>query len=115
MSVIIYHNPECSKSLKTLDLIGQRGISPTIIEYLNNPPTSKKLKEILVKLKCTPRDLIRQKEAIYTENELDSRCLSDDDLIGFMIKYPVLIERPIVLANDNAIIGRPPEEVFKII
>ena len=115
MPVIVYHNPKCSKSRKTLELLNRQGIKPTIIEYLKTPPSSKKLKEIIELLKFTPRNLIRKQETVYTENNLDSLSLSDDDLIEAMARHPILIERPIVIVNNKAAIGRPPEEVLKII
>ncbi len=115
MSVTIYHNPKCSKSRQTLELLQQNGITPAIIEYLKTPPTAETLKEILAQLGLAPRDLMRKKEAIYAENELDNPFLSDDDLIDFMIAHPILIERPIVLANGKAALGRPPEQVLDIL
>jgi len=115
VSVIIFHNPGCSKSRQTLKLLEEHGKAPTIIEYLKTPPTVKKLKEILTQLGFVPRDLMRRKEAIYAECELDNPALSTDDLIGFMIKHPILIERPIVLANGKAALGRPPDQVLEIL
>ncbi len=115
MSVVIYHNPRCSKSRQTLELLEKHGETPTIIEYLKTPPTAKKLKEILTQLGFTPRDLMRKKEAIYAECKLDNPALSHDDLIDFMVKHPILIERPIVLANGKAATGRPPEQVLDIL
>ena len=115
MPVIVYHNPKCSKSRQTLELLNRQGIKPTIIEYLKTPPSSKKLKEIIELLKFTPRNLIRKQETTYTENKLENLSLSDDDLIEAMARHPILIERPIVIANNKAVIGRPPEEVLKII
>ena len=115
MSVTIYHNPKCSKSRQTLELLKENGITPTIIEYLQTPPAAEKLKRILTKLGFAPRDLMRKKEAVYTECELDNPSLTNDDLISFMVKHPILIERPIVLANDKAAIGRPPEQVLDIL
>lgn len=115
MPITIYHNPSCSKSCQTLELLGKHGIPPTIIEYLKIPPTAEKLKEILAQLGFTPRDLMRKKEAVYAECGLDSPSLSDDNLIDFMTKHPILIERPIVLANGKAAIGRPPEQVLEIL
>ena len=115
MPITIYHNPKCSKSRKTLELLVKQGIKPDINEYLKTPPTVEKIKEILKKLGYAPRDLMRRKEAPYTEYNLDNPSLSDDNLIEFMIKHPVLIERPIVLANEKAAIGRPPEQVLKIL
>ena len=115
MSVIIYHNPKCSKSRQTLELLKDNGITPTIIEYLQTPPTEEKLKKILTQLDFAPRDLIRKKESVYAECELDNPSLTNDDLVSFMVKHPILIERPIVLSNDKAAIGRPPEKVLEIL
>ena len=115
MSITIYHNPKCSKSMKTLELLVKQGIKPAINEYLKIPPTAEKIKEILKKLGYAPRDLMRKKEDAYTEHNLNNPSLSGDDLIEFMIKHPVLIERPIVLANEKAAIGRPPEQVLEIL
>ena len=115
MSITIYHNPKCSKSRQTLELLKEKGITPTLIEYLKTPPTAEALKNILSQLGLTPRDLMRKKEDIYSELKLDNPTLSDDDLIGFMIQHPVLIERPIVLANGKAALGRPPEQVLDIL
>ena len=115
MSITIYHNPKCSKSRQTLELLVKQGIKPVINEYLKIPPTAEKIKEILKKLGYAPRDLMRKKEDAYTEHNLDNPSLSGDNLIEFMIKHPVLIERPIVLAKEKAAIGRPPEQVLEIL
>ena len=115
MSITIYHNPKCSKSRQTLKLLQEQGINPLTIEYLKNPPTVEKLKEILSLLGVSPRDLIRKKEDEYKELDLANSRLSDEDLIGFMVKNPNLIERPIVLANGKAALGRPPEQVLYIL
>ncbi|MGV7221411.1 MAG: arsenate reductase (glutaredoxin) [Nitrospinales bacterium] len=115
MSVTIYHNPKCSKSRQTLSLLNEKGIEPTIIEYLKTPPTKEELTKILAKLKLKPRDLIRKKEDEYAICQLDDMSFSDEEIIDFMVKHPILIERPIVLANDKAAIGRPPENVLDII
>ena len=115
MSVTIYHNPKCSKSRQTLELLGEKGITPTIIEYLKNPPTAEQLKEILSQLRIAPRDLMRKKEDAYEELRLENPSLTDKDLIGFMVDHPILIERPIVVANGKAALGRPPEQVLDIL
>ena len=115
MSVTIYHNPKCSKSRQTLELLSAKGITPNIIEYIKNPPTVEKLKEILSQLGISPRDLMRKKEDIYKELELGILSLSDKDLIDLMIEHPILIERPIVIANGKAVLGRPPEQVLDIL
>ena len=115
MSVTIYHNPKCSKSRQTLELLSAKGITPTIIEYIKNPPTVEKLKEILSQLGIAPLDLMRTKEDIYKELDLGILSLSDKDLIDLMVEHPILIERPIVIANGKAVLGRPPEQVFDIL
>ena len=115
MSITIYHNPKCSKSRQTVELLVKQGIKPVLNEYLKIPPTVEKIKEILRKLGYAPRDLMRKKENVYTEHNLGDPSLSDDDLIEFMVKHPILIERPIVLANEKAAIGRPPEQVLEIL
>ena len=100
MSVTIYHNPKCSKSRQTLELLIKQGIKPVLNEYLKIPPlTAEEIKEVLRKLGYAPRDLMRKKETAYTLNNLDDPSLSNDALIEFMVKYPILIERPIVLAK----------------
>ena len=115
MSVTIYHNPKCSKSRQTLALLRSRKIEPVIIAYLKDPPDKATLKKILRLLKLKPRELMRTKEDIYKKAGLDRGSLTDDALITAMIKHPVLIERPIVLANDKAVIGRPPENILGIL
>ena len=115
MSITFYHNPRCSKSRQTLKLLEERGKNPTIIEYLNNPPTADKLKEILSLLEMSPRDLMRKKEDKYKELGLANAELSDEDLIDCMVKNPILIERPIAVVNGKAVLGRPPEHVLNIL
>tara|TARA_Y100000588_G_scaffold114087_1_gene125217 strand:- start:90 stop:437 length:348 start_codon:yes stop_codon:yes gene_type:complete len=115
MPVTIFHNPRCSKSRQTLALLENHGIKPTIIEYLKTPIAKDKLLEILSLLRMTPRDLMRKKEAVYAEKGLDNLSLSDAELIDIMVKNPILIERPIVLANRKAALGRPPDQVLNIL
>jgi arsenate reductase len=115
MSVKIYHNPRCGKSRDTLKLLEARGIVAEVIEYLKTPPTTTELQDILQKLGISARELMRVKEPEYKENALDDKSLSDADLIAAMIRIPKLIERPIVLANGKAAIGRPPEAVAAIL
>lgn len=115
MDVTIYHNPRCSKSRKTLQLLNERGIDPEIIEYLETPPNAATLKRILHLLGRTPRELMRRKEAPYGELNLDNQELSADALIAAMVENPILMERPIVLANGGAALGRPPEAVLDIL
>ncbi|WP_373086043.1 arsenate reductase (glutaredoxin) [Sneathiella sp.] len=115
MTVEILHNPRCSKSRQTLSLLQERGIEPTVINYLENPPSKQQLKEILALLDLRPRDLMRKGEAEYKDNNLSDPALGDDALLQAMLDFPRLIERPIVLANGKARIGRPPEAVLEIL
>lgn len=113
MSVTIYHNPKCSKSRQTLDLLRDKGVEPTVVEYLKTPPDEAALRDILRKLGIGPRELLRTKEA--KEAGLDDPSLTDDALIRGMIANPVVIERPIVVTDGKARIGRPPEQVLEIL
>ena len=115
MDLKIFHNPKCSKSRATLDLLKNRGLEPQIIEYLANPPTTLELRRLLDMLAIQPRDFIRKKEAPYRDHLLDDDTLSDDVLIQAMVDNPILIERPIVVSNGRAAIGRPPENVLDIL
>lgn len=115
MSVTIYHNPRCGKSRQTLQLIQAQGIEPEIVEYLKNPPSAEELEDILQKLGMESRELMRKKEVNYKANGLEDVFLDRKTLITAMITHPILIERPIVLANGKAAIGRPPEAVLAIL
>jgi arsenate reductase len=113
--ISIYHNPKCSKSRQTLDIITKKGIKPEIILYLDKTFSPNELNDIIAKLNINPRDLLRKGESEYKENNLKNLHLKDDDLIRAMIKHPKLIERPIVISGNKAIIGRPPEKVLELI
>jgi arsenate reductase len=115
MTVSIYHNPRCSKSRQTLELIRSRGIEPQVIEYLKHPPTRDELDAILKLLKLEPRALIRTTETAYKSEGLDQPDLDRDALLAAMVAHPGLIERPIVLANGKAALGRPPENILAIL
>jgi arsenate reductase len=115
MQVKIYHNPRCSKSRQTLQLLQEHNIEPEVVEYLNTPPDKTTLRKILKQLGLSPRDLMRRKENEYKENHLDDPTLTDDQLIDAMLKYPKLIERPIVVTDRGAAIGRPPEKVLEVL
>lgn len=115
MSVTIYHNPRCSKSRATLKLLADQGLAPEVIEYLQTPPSKEQLDEILTLLGMEPRQLMRTREQAYKENRLDDPKLDRDALLEAMVANPVLIERPIVLTNGRAAIGRPPENVLEIL
>ena len=111
----IYHNPRCSKSRQTLELLLENQQQPDVIEYLNTPPSAAELERILQMLGLQPRQLMRTKEAEYKTLGLDNPKLTDKQLIKAMVDNPKLIERPIVVANGKAAIGRPPELVLEIL
>lgn len=115
MSITIYHNPRCSKSRQTLQLLQDKGIEPTIVEYLKTPPDADTLDSILTMLAIEPRELMRKQEAEYKEQGLNDDSLTRDQLIKAMTEFPKLIERPIVVTNGRAAIGRPPESVVEIL
>lgn len=115
MSVTIYHNPRCSKSRQTLQLLRERGIEPEVIEYLRTPPDSTQLQALLTMLGIDARSLMRKKEAEYTALKLDDPNLGEERLIAAMVAHPRLIERPIVVNDGRAAIGRPPENVLGIL
>ena len=111
----IYHNQNCSKSRQTLALLQDNKIEPNIILYLDNPPTLSELAIVLKKLKLSAREIIRTSEAAYKENQLSNTTLSDEQLLNAIITTPKLLQRPIVVKGDQAIIGRPPESVLSLI
>ncbi|TVT57623.1 MAG: arsenate reductase (glutaredoxin) [Sedimenticola thiotaurini] len=115
MSVKIYHNPQCSKSRQTLQIIRDEGVDAEIIEYLKTPPSRDELIGLLDGLGLEPRQLMRQGEAEYQQAGLDNPDLTRDQLIQAMLDYPRLIERPIVVKDGKVIIGRPPERVLDIL
>ena len=115
MSLVIYHNPRCSKSQQTLVLLRERGLEPEIALYLESPPSEARLEELLDMLGMPARDLMRRKEAPYRELGLDDPSLTRAELVAAMASHPVLIERPIVVSGTRAAIGRPPEKVLEIL
>lgn len=114
-STRIYHNPRCSKSRQTLELLQAKRLQPVVIEYLKQPPDAAELEELLQLLGMEPRQLLRDKEAEYQELGLDNPKLTRKQLIQAMVKHPKLIERPIVVHQGKAAIGRPPETVLEIL
>lgn len=109
----IYHNPRCSKSRETLELINEKGEEVEVVEYLKNNPSKKELKDILMKLNLKPEQIVRKTEKIYKE-KLKGMKFSDEEWLQVLIENPILIERPIVVKNNRAVIGRPPENVLKL-
>lgn len=110
VDITILHNPKCGKSRATLALIEAHGLAPRIVEYLKAPPTRAELKAILEKLGMKPEQLLRKGEAIY-KSEYAGKTMTDSQWIDAMVKHPILIERPIVIRGDRAVLGRPPENV----
>ena len=115
MTITIFHNPRCSKSRATLALLQENGVEPDVRLYLQDPPDAVELQDILGKLGMSPRELMRKGEAEYKEQGLADEHLDDNALLAAMIATPRLIERPIVLAEGKAAIGRPPESVLEIL
>lgn len=111
----LYHNPRCSKSRSALELLEGRGLTPTIVHYLETPPTAAELQDVLNKLGIAPRQLLRTGEDEYRQLDLADPDLSDEQLIEAMVAHPRLIERPILVAGDRATVGRPPEKVLEIL
>lgn len=107
----IYHNPRCSKSRQTLELLKAKGAEPEIVLYLDDTPSKTEIQDILKKLGISARELLRKKEDAYKEHGLADTALSDEKLIEAMISAPKLIERPIVVSGNKAVLGRPPENI----
>ncbi len=115
MTLTIYHNPRCSKSREALRLIEERDIEPQVVRYLETPPDAPTLDALLQLLGLGPRELMRHKEPEYQELGLDDPSLSREALIAAMVAHPRLIERPIVVKDGRAILGRPPERVLDLL
>ncbi len=111
----LYHNPRCSKSRAALQLLEERGLQPVVVHYLDNPLSAAQLRELLSKLDLPPRQLLRSGEDEYRELDLANQALGDDELIAAMVAHPRLIERPILIAGDRAVIGRPPENILELL
>ena len=113
--VTIFHNPRCSKSRAALQLLRDRGVEPTVIEYLQDPPDPEALDHLLTLLGVEPRDAMRKQEKEYKDLKLDDPKLTRKQLVAAMAQHPILIERPIVVRGNKAVIGRPPERVEEIL
>ena len=114
MKTIIYHNPRCRKSRETLAILEEKQEEIETVKYLETPPSKKELTEILAMLGISPIELVRKNEAIWKEN-FKGKELSDQEVVDILIEHPKLIERPIVVKNGKAVIGRPPEKVIEIL
>lgn len=115
MTLIIYHNPRCSKSRQALELLREQGLEPRVVEYLKSPPDATTLRGLLRMLGCPARDLLRRGEEAYAELGLAAKLEDDDALIAAMVEHPVLIERPVVVVGERALIGRPPEKLLALL
>lgn len=111
----LYHNPRCSKSRGALELLEARGLQPQVVRYLETPPSASELKSLLGKLGITARALLRSGEDEYKALGLSDTRLSEAQLIEAMAEHPKLIERPILIAGNKAVIGRPPEKVLELL
>lgn len=111
----LYHNPRCSKSRAALELLEARGLAPTVVRYLETPPDAATLRAVLGKLGIGARELLRTGEDEYKQLNLANPALTDAQLVEAMVSHPKLIERPILVAGDKAVIGRPPEHVLEIL
>ena len=111
----LYHNPRCSKSRSALQLLEARGLQATVVRYLETPPNASELKSLLGKLGITARELLRSGEDEYKALGLSDSSLSEAQLIEAMVEHPKLIERPILVAGNKAVIGRPPEKVLELL
>lgn len=110
----IYHNPRCAKSRQTLKLIQDNGVEPEVVEYLKTVPSKEELQELINLLGIEPVQLLRKGEAIYKE-QFKGKTLSDEAWIEAMIAHPKLIERPIVVQDGKAVLGRPPENALELL
>ncbi|THB68363.1 MAG: arsenate reductase (glutaredoxin) [Gammaproteobacteria bacterium] len=116
MTIKIYHNPRCSKSRQALQLLKDNGVEPEIKEYLKEGLTAVEIKQLLALCNSNPRDIMRKGETEYKENNLANKNLSDEQLIEAIATYPKLLERPLVVCdNEVAVLGRPPEKILEIL
>ncbi len=113
MPLTIYHNPRCTKSRQTLDLLTAKGLKPTVVEYLKHPPSAAELTRIIAMLGVPARDILRKAEA--NDAAINPDSLTEKELIEAMVRNPIVIERPIVVNGGKAALGRPPENVLKIL
>lgn len=112
--VRIYHNPRCSKSRSACAILAEKGIQAKVVEYLKSPPSRDELVALIAKLGLPPGDIVRTNEIIF-KNEYNGREMNDDDWIDAMVAHPILMERPIVVVGDRAVVGRPPERVLELL
>ena len=112
--IVLYHNPRCSKSRSALALLEEKGIAPAVVEYLKTPPTAAELRALVKKLGIKPESLVRTGEDLY-KSDFKDKALSDAQWIDALAAHPILIERPIAIRGERAVIGRPPEKVLELL
>jgi arsenate reductase len=115
MTVTIWHNPRCSKSRQTLDLLKSKGVEPTVREYLKQPPSKAEVEKLIAQVGGDPRELIRDGEAEFKALKLRKADLTKADIVKAIAAHPVLLQRPIVVKGTHAAIGRPPEAVLPLL
>jgi arsenate reductase (glutaredoxin) len=113
-NITIWHNPRCSKSRQALALLEAAGVNPEVVKYLENPPAKTELEAALKKLQISPAELVRRGEAVFKTLMLSEKS-SDQEWISAMVNNPILIERPVIMNDDRAVIGRPPENVRELL
>jgi arsenate reductase (glutaredoxin) len=113
-SLVIYHNPKCSKSRSACALIAENGLAAEVVEYLKTPPSREELRALLMKLDLKPGELVRQGEDVFKERYA-GRSLSDEEWLDALVAYPILIERPIVVCGDKAVLARPAEKLLELL
>ena len=114
-NVKIYHNPRCSKSRQALQIIKDYGVEPEVIEYLKEPLSRSELENIAKRLGLRPKEFVRKNEAEFKDNNLAGKLEKDSDLFEAMTEFPKIMERPIIISDLGAVIGRPPENVLKVL
>lgn len=112
---VLYHNPRCSKSREALRLLRQQGIEPRIVEYLRDPPDATTLRTLLQKLGLHPRDILRDSEKEYAAANLSDPSLTEEELIAAIVQHPILLQRPIVVRGERAVVGRPPTRLLELL
>lgn len=115
MKITIYHNPRCSKSRQTLALLNENNVEPEIVEYLSAPLDAKLIRGLLERLGVGIRDIMRSGESVYKELNLGDSGCSEDELIAAIVENPILLQRPIVVKDDRAVVGRPPENILELL
>lgn len=111
--LVIYHNPRCQKSRAAKQILDEKGVKYRVVEYLKNPPSEEELRTLLRKLGLSARDVVRRNEKLY--KELDLQNASEDELIRTIVQHPILLERPIIVRGERAVLARPPEKVYDIL